>query len=129
MRAGQWSSTSVDIVHVELDVFSGRPNPRWTVDPAVGERLVLLLHSLTSGVERPTRGDVDLPGLGYRGFVFQADGRVWRAWRGLLLSDSGFVADPARSVEGTLVADLPGEYGNLAERVRAEIDRSPTDHD
>lgn len=128
-RAGRWSSTSLTIVEVELDVFSGRLNPRWTLDPVVGELLAALLPSLTSRVDRLAPGDRELPGLGYRGFVVRAEGRVWRVWRGLLISDSEFATDSARSVEALLLAALPQEYSSLKERIQAEIARSPQDPD
>jgi hypothetical protein len=114
-------------VEVELDVFSGRPNPRWSLDPVVAERLAAVLHALSTEGGRPSRGGWGLPGLGYRGFVVHTDGVVWRAWRGLLIGDSELVDDPPRSVERLLVANLPEEHRGLAPRLEAEIDRSPTD--
>jgi len=49
---------------VELDIFSGRSNPAWEL----GEREMSEFESM---IQRalPARGEVELPVLGYRGFV------------------------------------------------------------
>ncbi|SOD90580.1 hypothetical protein SAMN06269250_3469 [Spirosoma fluviale] len=49
---------------VELDVFSGRPNPTWTLSEEESTELVALLKSLPIAEESSEEG-----GLGYRGFV------------------------------------------------------------
>jgi hypothetical protein len=55
-------------LRVELDVFSGRPNPRWTL---AGARLADVIRHLPEGAQveaaEPTH-------LGYRGFVLRANG-------------------------------------------------------
>lgn len=51
---------------VELDIFSGMPNPRWTLNANETSRLVETLRSQGSQVQSMQ----DQPnGLGYRGFV------------------------------------------------------------
>jgi hypothetical protein len=54
----------VSDVVVELDAFSGRPNPTWTLTPAEAAELDRRLRDL------PAAPDATLPdlGLGYRGF-------------------------------------------------------------
>jgi len=51
-------------MRVELDIFSGRPNPTWEMSPEEAaefhKRLTTLIRT-----EKPS----DPPGLGYRGFV------------------------------------------------------------
>jgi hypothetical protein len=50
---------------VELDIFSGRPNPRWVID---GPKEVELIERLAA--VNPDTTVEDAPaGLGYRGFV------------------------------------------------------------
>jgi hypothetical protein len=49
------------IVEVELDVFLGRPNPRWLLSRASAEQLLAQLPSEPIPTPRPA--------LGYRGFV------------------------------------------------------------
>lgn len=55
---------SAQSLYVELDVFSGRPNPGWPMTPAEALGLWAMLNRLlpTNPVEAP-------PGLGYRGFI------------------------------------------------------------
>ncbi len=63
---------------VELDVFSGRPNPRWELDEQRSRELRQLERDLTPAREAAP----EPPGLGYRGFVYSdASGQV-RAYRG-----------------------------------------------
>jgi hypothetical protein len=50
-------------VNVELDIFSGRPNPRWTVE--ADQIAPMLPDSDTPQLDATG----DSPGLGYRGFV------------------------------------------------------------
>ena len=63
-------------VRVELDVFSGRPNPSWVLDTADAADLI-------AKVERLTRVEADAaPGaaprtLGYRGFTVFRDDAPW----------------------------------------------------
>lgn len=51
-------------LHVELDIFSGRPNPSWTLAEDEAAELRRRLEGLP-GTER----EIDPPGLGYRGFL------------------------------------------------------------
>jgi hypothetical protein len=56
---------------VELDIFSGRPNPRWTLDAREEAELVERLLDRTVPYVEP----MDTDGyLGYRGFVVRASG-------------------------------------------------------
>src|SRR5438874_9009950 len=50
-------------IEVELDIFSGRPNPRWMLSREQAGRL----HDQFS--ERIPAEPQEAPGLGYRGFV------------------------------------------------------------
>ena len=52
-------------MHVELDIFSGRPNPGWEVAGPQREEFLEALRSLPESTARPPLND----GLGYRGFV------------------------------------------------------------
>jgi hypothetical protein len=61
---------------VELDIFSGRPNPRWSLEPA--EERELLTRVLDRAV--PVAGVNETDGyLGYRGFVVRASGSAAQA--------------------------------------------------
>jgi hypothetical protein len=52
---------------VELDVFSGRPNPTWTLS----DEQTLALGELLGGLEHTGRSAARFDGLGYRGFLVQ----------------------------------------------------------
>ncbi|HJU72626.1 MAG TPA: hypothetical protein VJ717_02695 [Gemmatimonadaceae bacterium] len=101
---------------VELDVFSGRPNPRWELDGAASQRLRQLQGDLTSGGPA-----LEPAGLGYRGFVY-GDGRGQvRAYRGYVTTPRGVLADPSHSIEQFLLNELPAEYAAIRETILAEI--------
>jgi hypothetical protein len=51
-------------MHVEIDVYSGRPNPSFQLSDPLGKEFARMLEKLP----RATREAAD-PGLGYRGFV------------------------------------------------------------
>ena len=104
---------------VELDVFSGRPAPRWRLDDAAERELVALHRRLATLAEPPEAP----PGLGYRGFVYHLEGSEWRAWRGTVASAGRVLADPTRAVERLLLAALPADYADLRPRLGQEIDQ------
>ena len=51
---------------VELDIFSGMPNPKWTLTSADADNFVKQLGKLPSTSARESSGN-----LGYRGFIVQ----------------------------------------------------------
>lgn len=57
---------------IELDIFSGRPNPRWTLDAAEGKEFLTRL--LDRAV--PMAPISSSEGLGYRGFICTATGNT-----------------------------------------------------
>ena len=61
----------VPVIEVELDAFSGRPNPRWTLSITDAEELARRLAELPPG-EPPD----EPPALGYRGFELTNPGEV-----------------------------------------------------
>ncbi|HLL90469.1 MAG TPA: hypothetical protein VK324_14310 [Tepidisphaeraceae bacterium] len=65
---------------VELDIFSGRPNPTWTL-PAEECAGVEALIAAAS----PASGRVTLPGLGYRGFIIDGPAGRTRVYRAELM--------------------------------------------
>jgi hypothetical protein len=105
---------------VELDIFSGRPNPRWQLDEPSGRRLAELHHGLRPAVERPP----DPPGLGYRGFIYTLEDASWRAWKGAVVGPRQVLADPDVAIERWLLDQLPTEYGGLRPRIAAELERT-----
>lgn len=51
---------------VELDIFSGRPNPRWTLSEAEEKELVNYILANPASILPDTLGQAQ---LGYRGFI------------------------------------------------------------
>ena len=62
-------------MQVELDIFSGRPNPVWGLTAAQIDEMGEIVRTLPLATEEPP----SQPGLGYRGFVVTDDAR--RSWR------------------------------------------------
>jgi hypothetical protein len=102
---------------VELDVFSGRPNPRWELDEQSSQQLRQLEARLTS----TSQTAVEPPGLGYRGFVHSDGGGQVRAYRGLVRTPREVLADPSFSVEKFLLDRLPAEYAEMRARIAEEL--------
>lgn len=89
-------------------VFSGRPDPAWTVEASLAHDLVRAWQSLEEGEAGPSAP----PSLGYRGVVLIApDGRAWAAHDGIVTGDGSGLAqarlDPDRSWERRLLGTAP----------------------
>ena len=66
---------------VELDVYSGRPNPTWSLSPAEAEQMAGLLKDL------PRAPAAAPEGLGYRGFVLRTSDPAGTGSENLRVSD------------------------------------------
>jgi hypothetical protein len=91
-------------VFVTLDIFSGRPNPRWPLAAAAAKTLDDRLARL----ERQVAKGEEPPGLGYRGLLVEfADGpRIempLRVYRGCVLRGIACFPDPGRALERWLL--------------------------
>jgi hypothetical protein len=85
-------------------VFSGRPDPTWEVDEALGERLAELWADLEPTAHAPPAA----PPLGYRGvFLRDPSGREWHAAEGVVTLENERRLDPDRRFEGELLASAP----------------------
>lgn len=102
---------------VELDVFSGKPNPRWTLDESGSARLRQLQGALTLARRPPP----EPPGLGYRGFVYSDPPGHARAYRGYVTAARMVLADPTFSIELYLLDQLPAQYDALRRRIASEL--------
>jgi len=90
---------------VELDVFSGRPNPTWTLAPALASDLQDRITRLAPS----TRVGPSPQNLGYRGFIVQSESgssspvATVRAFHGLVTvttaSGTACYVDPERRIE------------------------------
>ena len=91
-------------VNVELDVFSGRPNPTWELDDRSGSELLARIERLPRTTSRTTSAS-----LGYRGWILSdlpnASHRL--AVRGDTIEPEPFTGyvllDRHREIEGELV--------------------------
>lgn len=96
-------------VTVELDIFSGRPNPSWTLAPPERDRLLRELRLRTREVAAPR----SLPGLGYRGFVLRiaAGGttEVITVGEGTIERNGALHPDRDRAVERYLLRTMPAD--------------------
>jgi hypothetical protein len=63
-------------LRIELDIFSGRPNPDWELQEASAAALQSIIDDAS-----PSPTTVDAPGLGYRGFIVYGREAV-RIYRG-----------------------------------------------
>jgi hypothetical protein len=101
LKSVDWDS--VTRAEVELDIFSGRPNPAWSLSEAERSRLEEILSGLPGGEDR------ELPEpLGYRGFaatLTHTDARVTRirVYKGVVRVEARgemtALADPGRTLE------------------------------
>jgi hypothetical protein len=107
------------VLLVELDVFSGRPNPRWELDEPSAKVLRQLLRRLPITADSPP----EPAGLGYRGFVFTDDSGPSRAYKGYVIRTDVVLADPSLTVERFLLDRLPTEFQELGRRVALELER------
>ncbi|WP_049714754.1 hypothetical protein [Streptomyces caatingaensis] len=107
-------------MEVELDVYSGRPNPRWRLN----SRDAGAFRALTAGLPPATttaRPAFPEPGLGYRGFTVRDGGRVLRVAAGRLTEGTASRPDPARSLERWLLSRLPPSLDDLRPLVAAAL--------
>jgi hypothetical protein len=74
---------------IELDIFSGRPNPRWTLDAAENREFLTRLLDRSVPMAPLTSRD----GLGYRGFICTATGSTAATLRARQLPTSFRVRD------------------------------------
>jgi hypothetical protein len=105
------------VARVELDLFSGRPNPTWELDDLEARQLQRLIE-----IPPPTHlPPPESPGLGYRGFQVSLGDRSYRVWGTYVVAAPGdHRADPDRTVETFLLDHLPEEYSDLRELIDAQ---------
>ena len=94
-------------MQIELDAFSGRPNPRWTLNEAQGAEFLARLRALQSAAAN-SPGD----GLGYRGLIVRPDGAEIRLYRGTVTVQQSdrieTFSDPDRGLERWLFDSARG---------------------
>src|SRR5436305_242562 len=103
-------------MRVELDVFSGRPNPVWQLDAHAAAALPALHDALPAGADWQ-----EPPALGYRGFLYAIRSDACRAYHGAVHTPHATLADPRREVERFLVTRLPGDWAALVPMIEASL--------
>jgi hypothetical protein len=90
-------------MRIDVDLFSGRPNPGWELSPEQARIVRELVARLTPS---PTPREA-YDGLGYRGFVLTEDGRSISVFREDVLLEEGGKResrhDSRRELEGLLL--------------------------
>jgi hypothetical protein len=106
---------------VELDLFSGRPNPQWRLSGSARDRLLALLRAAL-----PTHESASEPGLGYRGFIVRiiSGERMTRVHigEGAIEIDGARGRDEGRGIEKLLMQSMPDE---LRTRFGSTLPRLP----
>jgi hypothetical protein len=106
---------------VELDIFSGRPNPSWTVRREDQAKLVTLLRD---DLMEKARSDA-APPLGYRGFIvrFTSDRgeNHIHVFDGLIEFDKESYRDRERAVEKFIISIMPRELKDRFKEVMPNL--------
>jgi hypothetical protein len=109
-------------VMIELDIFSGRPNPAWELR---GEKARALLQML-AGNQRSglRRRPCVAPDLGYRGVVLKIQSQSdWRVFGGCAQWDDKTFDDPARQTETYLLKSMPEQMRRELSDLLPRIDQ------
>ena len=114
------STETVELTNasIELDAFSGLPNPTWQMTEAEARDIATRLRNLPAVEERLPEAT-----LGYRGFTIRnADGQRIYVTRGLVATmagnDATHVFRDAHDVEGALKAQARvRNYGGVVDRI------------
>ena len=115
-RGGQARPLSSNVetpprITIELDVFSGRPNPTWNLTPGQAQELLRVLDVIRR--DGRTRPPCQVPGLGYRGFhvrtASDAQSATWQVFDGCVEYDGQFFDDSGRVAENYLLEAMPAQ--------------------
>jgi hypothetical protein len=91
---------------IEIDVFSGRPNPAWDLGPEQARALAQLVQMPHERIAAPPAAD----GLGFRGFVvtFHNGGVERLRVMGSVVDDGhGAFRDADRRIEAFILTAMP----------------------
>ena len=83
---------------IELDIFSGRPNPVWELSGPETHHFISVLNKFV-----PQLGPIPELSLGYRGFTSLAGVQTWRIFRGLFIVDTRLYGSIAPTLEEWLL--------------------------
>lgn len=109
-------------VTIELDIFSGRPNPSWELRGQRAHALLQMLDRIRhSG---PRHQPCFPPDLGYRGVVLRIQLQPdWRLFGGCAQWDDKTFQDPARKIEAYLLKSMPEQLSKELSGVLPQINQ------
>jgi hypothetical protein len=117
------------LLTVELDVFSGQPNPRWELTDDQASEFVTILRRLPT-TQASQASQASPEGLGYRGFVLRPGNKSGesfdeiRVYRGLAVTRHVGRADVFSDRERLLERWLAGSArGHVSDSVLSLIER------
>ena len=127
-RPPHGSRSSNLMLEVDLDAFSGVPNPHWNLSESQSSEFLARFKSLKPATGKITRNE----GLGYRGFIITSHGDVShelseaRVYRGQVFVQRAdreeILSDPEFSLESWLLNTASGHVPeSILEMVRREI--------
>ena len=94
---------------IELDIFSGQPNPVWELSECDSLALQGLQDALSTYSEELSAP----PALGYRGFCYGEGRGRFRAYGGFIQSAEVILIDRAQTIERFLRDKLPAQFSHL----------------
>jgi hypothetical protein len=98
---------------IELDIFSGQPNPVWELSESDSLALQGFQDALSNYSEEPSAP----PGLGYRGFCYGEGRSRSRAYGGFIRSAKVLLIDRRQTLERFLRDRLPSRFAHLRTRI------------
>lgn len=113
-------------ISVSIDIFSGRPNPTWTLKPSQEAEYIRHVKALPL-VPIPVASE--LPGLGYRGLISKLSdnllsSRSIRVFQGIVQVADNWYLDEGRLFETWLLETADSNIDvSIIEMVRREIKR------
>lgn len=118
-------------LQIELEVYSGRPNPVWNLDPKETAIFLSQLEKLARAADVTTTPER----LGYRGFIIKSVGGFSHDWEelsvgfGVIRERKGlkvkYALDEARVLERWLLESARGKISeDLFAYVLAEVEQS-----
>ena len=112
-------------VEVELDIFSGLPNPTWVLNQEQEAELLSRLHALQP---TPEKYIPEPPPLGYRGFIVLSpagpnSSEPVKVYGGVVQRAGGEYRDPRRALEKWLLGTARSAIeANLKVAVSKELE-------
>lgn len=102
-------------IDVEIDLFSGRVNPRWTLS----EPDAVTVRAALAGLTETQQNEAGPPDLGYRGFRIHEGESITTVHGGWIGRAGRIYTDKDRVVELLLLDTLPPELASMRPMVLA----------